>query len=215
MAELANLDQLKGKLSIPLTDTSRDADLQIVLGAVTAFILKRTRYALVPTTVTDELHENIIEGSQVWTKLRPIDPSFTIVADARVYGATQYTGLIPDLIVPGDGQLRILGITGSLRIFPPPPPVIGLVRRHKAFRWPIVRLQYRTLEPDGLEDLSDACAAMAAYVERVGATGHLTSSQVGLVKDDYAALVPGLPAFPPALEALVAQHVVQQARLAS
>lgn len=211
--ELATLEQLKAALSISATDTSRDVDLTTALIGATRHVLARTRYALVPRAVT-EIHEHVLEGSALWSKLRPIDTGVTVTARARVLGSSDWTDVVADVVDAQLGKVKIIGVTASLRIWPPPTYPGGLVRRNRMWRWPILELGYTTAEPDGLEDLELATASMAAFLIREAERGSSVLETVGQVTEQYAAPTPGI-VFPPGLEALISGHVWPKVRLAS
>jgi hypothetical protein len=188
MAELGTLEGLKDKLSIPATDTSRDAELELLLLAAQRYVLRQTRYAVDDGTITAEIHENVREGDAIYAKVRPIDETEDLVVSGRLLGSDSWTILEAELVDANEGRIRIVNSIDA-----PWPPVQAAWsawpwgRRRKAV-WPIVRLAYANLEApaEGIEDLALVVEVLAAHWDREGAgAGTLTGQTAGIVSETY------------------------------
>lgn len=184
---LATLADLKGKLGIPSSDTSRDADLALVLEAATERVLDLTRHLETDASRTDTFRNVRFNHSFLLGK-RPV-ASVTRV-EGRGLGMTSWVALSYDLLDAGRGEIVLLG-AGAW--WPPTEAQQERFRRWRNPEWALVRVTYQVTglgaadgtPPEPPKDLRDATASLAAYWYRRDLAGAAQGSQIGLVREQW------------------------------
>jgi hypothetical protein len=155
----ADLIMTKHKLSIPISNTSRDVAIQNVVDATNNWVMRQTGLSDEDEEVVDRRFD-VQAGVPIYLSHRPVDEIHHVKA-RRIRGTNQD---IPyDLIDDVRGMMVIDGYygfgTNSLLDY-----TQNAWSSWRKGRWSVVEVSYRAKATDPLpEDLSDAASALAAY----------------------------------------------------
>jgi hypothetical protein len=184
---LATLAEVKGKLGIPTTDTSRDSDLTLVLQAAGERILDLTRCLEGDATRVD-LHRNVRLNHGLLLEKRPV--SAVTRVEGRGLGMTGWVDLSYDLLDAGRGEIVLLG-AGAW--WPPTSLQPEWFRRWRNPEWPLVRVTYQVTglgsadgsPPEPPQDIRDAVASLAAYWYRRDLANAAEASSIGEIREEW------------------------------
>ena len=182
MADLVALAQVKQKLDIPLSDTTRDGEITLVMQDVVAWILKTTHLDLDGGNSYSELHRNVQSGGQLYLNWRPVATVSSVTA-RRPGGNAQE--LEYDLIDAEQGLLILLGGTG-FRSWPPVQTERPVWFGWREARWPLVTVNYATAAATIAPDLSDVAAAITAAYWMAHKAGLRVYSAFGSIIERYS-----------------------------
>lgn len=159
MALLSTVALARAKLGLSPADTSRDAELQVVLDGVESWILAQTGYDLVGGPHS-ETFRRVQEGRTLWLGKRPVSALSDV--QGRELGAASWETLQADLVDGPNGKLVILG-RNAAGSWPPSASAGSPWASWRARIWPLVQVTYVTSAQTVPNDLLDAAAALAAY----------------------------------------------------
>lgn len=176
---LGTLDDLKGKLDIPESDTSRDGPLTLALETATAKVLHLCRYAEEDEASHVETFRNVTFNRDLLLELRPIDPD-TIVFEGRALGEATWSTLDGDVLNADEGRVILLGASAWW------PPTNTLQPGFTKWRdpvWPLIRVTYDVtgLGNNPASELIDAAASLAGFWYDRDLAGAGESSMIGPV----------------------------------
>jgi hypothetical protein len=183
------LDDLKGKIGLPVSDTSRDDALTLVLEGASAKVAELARFSEANETGRVDLFENIQVGTKIVLERRPVDVSQNaVVVEGRYLAATEaWSALSFDLLDADKGELLVLGRDAWW------PPTLVLRPPFMQWRnvtWPQVRVTYDVTgqgsDSSAPQELQDVTVALARYWYDRDLAGAATSEQIGVLTREYS-----------------------------
>lgn len=188
------LDDLKGKLGLPVTDTSRDDALTLVLEGASAKIEELARFSEAGETGRQDTFTDVQTGTLLTLSKRPINQGQTpVLVEGRWPSTTAgWFTLSADVYSEEDGKVMVLGRDAWW------PPLLVLRPPYERWRnliWPVVRVTYDVkAQGSGSEapqELQDAALSLASYWYDRDLAGAAESVQMGqLVKELMTAPIP-------------------------
>ena len=191
---IGTIDDLKGKLDIPVTDESRNDALTLVMESASIRILEECNYEDADATDRVEIYEHVQVGNPLMLERRPI----TVTADVPQVavagrglgekddaGAPSWTDLEFDVVDAERGKIVILG--SDLGWWPPQDPRPKF-KRWREPEWPIVRITYDVDGQGGVaadQDLIDATASLAAFWYKRDLAGASSEVTLGAIGEKY------------------------------
>lgn len=216
---LTTLADVKSRLSIPSSDTSKDALIESYIPGVEEDILALTGYSFTGGQRVDTL----TDWQRGTTRLSEVRPVLSIVnIEGRVLGTqATFNKLLGDIKNPRDGRVLLVGY---LNAFYDPRAGYGAAYgggtwenwyKWREYTWPIVRLTY-TVDPLGSDTnpvpktLTVAATEWLAYIlGKPAGSGSLTSVSIEKVSESYGQGTKG--PMPPFVSAMLARHIREQA----
>lgn len=177
----ATIEDVKGKLRRPLTDSSDDAALELVLAAASKQIEEATGYASKPIEGRVQTFRNVEEGRLLKLDRRPVS-NVAVAGRLRGDADSEFTPLLADVQDASRGELVLL--TGKDWWPPVQRPTRDL------FVWPVVRVTYDVAgQGEGFDApprLRDVTAALAVYWFERHAAGASESRSIGKLAETLA-----------------------------
>ena len=177
---LATVEDVKAKLELAATDTSRDDALLLVLGSASEKVLELTRRLEFDVQGRVDTLRDVQVGVPFLLSKRPVA---NVVAEYRPVGSAAWAGLTEDVLDAERGEVIVVGADSW-----PPSTVRPLSWR--TLRYDLVRVTYNVEGTDSGEAveparLRDAAAALAAYWFDRQVGGAAKSLSVGFLKKEY------------------------------
>lgn len=213
MSAIIALGDVKGKLTIPTSDTSEDTAIQLAIDGVIAFITEKTGYEGTATAHTI-YRESCQVGRTYEMDHRPIDTAIAVTAQGRThsgYSTITWSDLVADIIDADKGRLMLLGVSNFFQSFPPIEPPNPIFRWQQPI-WPLVKFTYTTVAQTAStwpKDLKDAAAHLAAFMYRQSLTSHLNSASLGPISETYSGRGGGDPV-PGVLRGIIDRYALRR-----
>lgn len=210
MPPLATLGQVKPKLGIASSDSTRDAELTLALQASEARVVSATRLSFLAEP-REEYLRLVREGDLIRTERRPIDTALPVTVEGRDFGSgSGWVTLDADVVDPAGGRIRVGGTSTGAGWPPTVTPIAWRPTRWRRREWPLVRVRYTSAIAELSADLSDIVASLAAFYSGAAAAavvGGVQSETAGDVSVTYAT-ASSSSGSAPAIPALISTRLI-------
>ena len=180
---IATLDDVKGKLDLPASDTSRDDALTLALESASAKVLDLCRYSEADVTGHQQLFRNVQFNRDLFLDLRPINVAagHVVVFEGRGLGQPDWSELTGDVLDAQEGRVIVLGASAW---WPPQRTLQPAFQRWRDPIWPQIRVTYDVVgvTSNPASELIDAAASLAAFWYDRDLAGAKEDSRIGQVQ---------------------------------